>query len=380
MSKLQGQQFGKNSIQRKKPKSSQLEEVFIYPPLPKRGKKGSGGSDSATRTLPSALRAEVLLEVPFIHQLWDTPNEFNGHWACGPTSMAMVLAHYGLLPEHPIEVKKPTPHTSRFGWYVSSPFKLNGASFEVLAGTQGNKMAAGLYGTALDNFGSATKTNWLTGPYRSPRGRGLEVITTALLAPTGRRMKVVDGPKRAGTRYLQPAPFENTVKATLDSGHPVIVSGWYDWNGDGKGYDHIIVIRGYTRDTSGKLGWIVNDPYGYQTDTSYDGQAAVYSTEEIHPKWMCLFTGFKATSAAPTTTRDLSPINATPLTLEGLQQIMPNAKSSRLAAFLPSLQAALVEFEISTPLRRPTSLASFALWKRFGGQPKPSLVTRAAAT
>ncbi|NOK62511.1 MAG: hypothetical protein GFH27_549293n245 [Chloroflexi bacterium AL-W] len=34
--------------------------------------------------------------VPYIHQLWSTPEWFNGSWACGPTSSVMAVAHYRL--------------------------------------------------------------------------------------------------------------------------------------------------------------------------------------------------------------------------------------------------------------------------------------------
>lgn len=34
------------------------------------------------------------LDVPYIHQTYDTPDDFNGSWACAPTSAVAVLAYY----------------------------------------------------------------------------------------------------------------------------------------------------------------------------------------------------------------------------------------------------------------------------------------------
>ncbi|MCD6337678.1 MAG: C39 family peptidase, partial [Candidatus Marinimicrobia bacterium] len=40
------------------------------------------------------------LEVPYIHQVYDTPGTY-GYSSCAPTTAAMVLAYYGLLPKWP---------------------------------------------------------------------------------------------------------------------------------------------------------------------------------------------------------------------------------------------------------------------------------------
>jgi hypothetical protein len=91
-----------------------FEGPVEYPPVP-----DSASLEVDERALPQATHALVNLEVPHIHQLWDTPENFDGHWACGPTSSAMVLAYYGLLEAHPIKVKVPGQgvRSSEFGWY-----------------------------------------------------------------------------------------------------------------------------------------------------------------------------------------------------------------------------------------------------------------------
>ena len=113
-----------------------------YPPMPRSLK-----APAAARALAPAVKAVVNLEVPHIHQLWDTSDAFNGHWACGPTSATMVLAYYKLLGPKPIQT---SGHTSQFGWYVSNRFVQNGYAFDPIAQTDGG-FAAGIYGSTLDN-------------------------------------------------------------------------------------------------------------------------------------------------------------------------------------------------------------------------------------
>ena len=81
------------------------------------------------------------------------------------------------------------------------------------------------------------------------------------------------------------------MKGCLDAGHPLIVSGRFTFRGER--YDHLIVVRGYYRDSeTNALQWIVNDPYGFETTgRGFDGDNVVYEFTEIKPKWMCIFSG-----------------------------------------------------------------------------------------
>jgi hypothetical protein len=232
-------------------------EVFADP------NAGPGGR----RSLPNAPRADVNLAVPFIHQLWDTPDEFNGHWACGPTSTAMVLAYYGRLEPHPITVHAPRglpPHESPFGWYLPNVFPHAGRTFDRRAGTP-EGTAQGLYGSIV---GAYCGGGWCAG------ANDILSVMRTFLAPIGNTVEF------AWARDAGPDRLRNV----LDAGHPIVVSGKLF------GWDHLIVIRGYFRDGD-TTRWICNDPYGYQTDRSYDGGNVVYDWAEIRPKWMVIPSG-----------------------------------------------------------------------------------------
>jgi hypothetical protein len=267
-----------------------------YPRMPARKQVEKLAKTGKTKALATPPRADVNLNVPYIHQLWDTPDEFNGSWACGPTSALMILSYYGLLAAKPIQVSTPTPHTSLYGWYVSHDFSYRGKTFSETANTKTGS-GAGLYGAIVDRIGDGWGAHWA-----SSRGRGLHPAMTPFLSTVSNNLRIVDGPKQDSSRFLQRQVAEETMKACLDGGHPLIVSGFFN-----NKLDHLIVVRGYYKDADGVLQWIVNDPYGFQTDTSYDGNNVVYTFEEIRPKWLSVFSGpFVPETRALPATRSLT--------------------------------------------------------------------------
>jgi hypothetical protein len=267
-----------------------------YPPMPTRTQIEKLAKQQNTRALATPPQADVSLNVPYVHQLWDTPDEFNGHWACGPTSALMVLAYYGLLEARPIQVAKPFLHTSLYGWYINHNFSHKNKPFAEKANTK-TGTAAGLYGAVVDRIGDGWGAHWA-----SNRGRGLKPVMDVFLPAVGNKVRIVEKPKQDGSRFLERQAAEETMKACLESGHPMIVSGFFN-----NKLDHLIVVRGYYKDESGTLQWIVNDPYGFQTDQSFDGNNVVYTFEEMRPKWLSVFSGpfVPDTRALPVTSRSL---------------------------------------------------------------------------
>ena len=66
-----------------------------------------------TEAVTTIVDTEVAnLTVPYIHQVYDTPDLFNGNWACGHASMVMILAYYGILDP---------PPTASFTYSPASP-------------------------------------------------------------------------------------------------------------------------------------------------------------------------------------------------------------------------------------------------------------------
>lgn len=222
----------------------------------------------APRSQPEPIpNPAVNLGVPFIHQLWDTADDFNGHWACGPTSTTMALAFYRALEPKPMPVSQPPglPHESPFGWYISNAFIHGGRTFDRRAATPKSGWGQGIYGAIV---GTYCNGGWCAS------ASNIQSVLNLFLGPMG---------NAAQFAFRKDAPPDK-LKAVLQTGHPIVASGKLF------GWDHLIVIRGYYED-AGTTRWIVNDPYGYRTDKSFDGANVVYDWGEINLKWMVWMEG-----------------------------------------------------------------------------------------
>jgi hypothetical protein len=203
-----------------------------------------------------ALNAEPLgahvvrnYNVPFIHQLWDTPNWFGGYCACGPTSTAMSLAFYDKLSPHRITISSPYHHTNDYGFYVAEKF----GSFRSRSVLEcpGSQRAFGLYGYTMD-YG---RFAWAWRMQRAIERFGIRTTFD-------------------GSATL------NEIKAALNRGHLVILSTRLT------GAGHVVLVRGYTSDNR----LIVNDPYGNRFASTYgksviDGANERYAWNRIGAKW-----------------------------------------------------------------------------------------------
>jgi hypothetical protein len=195
------------------------------------------------------------LEVPYIHQEFDTRDSFCGHWACGPTSSVMAVAYFGKIKPHPINVSHPTHHTSQFGWYVSSVYKSNftGVTFNMTRSDSCGKPAHGAYAACTE------------------KGRAFGRLIQDYLKGNGLQSKMYSH-----------ATFD-LMQNAIKKGHLVVLSTQLTPHG------HLVLIRGFDT-TNGKSDLLVNDPWGNKHEPDYgkhrNGENVRYSNEFIHAKWM----------------------------------------------------------------------------------------------
>lgn len=97
---------------------------------------------------PELSRAEVLIsrQVPYTHQVYDTPDAHYGYGSCAPTTAIMAVAYYNKLPKWPTSISKLYPHTSDYGSYVSTRYRFNEHYFDESHTTTGGDLAYGGYG------------------------------------------------------------------------------------------------------------------------------------------------------------------------------------------------------------------------------------------
>jgi uncharacterized delta-60 repeat protein len=185
------------------------------------------------------------LDVPYIHQCWDTPNDFDGRWACSATSAVMAVAYYGTLNSWPCSCSQPNPHTSNYGNYISKSYTYNGHTFDDEAQCENGQYAKGAYG------------------YIYHPGNIVNNIISYL------QLNGLDS-------QVDITPTEAEVKAEIDAGYPVVALTWLTTEG------HWVVIKGYTDDGQ----FIVNDPYGnkpygYGICGNYNGADVRYTWSEM---------------------------------------------------------------------------------------------------
>ncbi|HST03575.1 MAG TPA: C39 family peptidase [Chloroflexia bacterium] len=188
-------------------------------------------------------KAALTLPVPYIHQVNDISSA-DGNWACGPTSVAMVLAYYSKLQPWPgSDASASADSGSQFAPYVTNVYTNSDHTYSALAADPQGKMVAGLYGTI------------------SPTG----------LADWSRIRQVLQW--HGLTSQNLSVSFEG-IKAALDRGHPVLIGN------DLTAAGHVLVAIGYTSNDQ----LIVNDPYGNRFASGYgsnDGQGVYYA-------WSCM--------------------------------------------------------------------------------------------
>ncbi|MET8759060.1 C39 family peptidase [Lentzea sp. NPDC004782] len=191
----------------------------------------------------------------YVHQLWDTRNEFNGNSSCGPTSAVIDLVTYQLPTEFGVQVAQPFSHWSKWGRYITDEFTNRGTTFNR---TMNDWSRTGSWKGAH---------GWITGYYCGGNPA----------RPCASWESERDFLARNGAAVQQGNFTPAEVRAFLDQGKFVIMSG--SW---GSTAGHLSVVIGYHDNGS----FYVHDTYGAGTDGSYDGANQLYTWNYIAPVQM----------------------------------------------------------------------------------------------
>lgn len=87
-----------------------------------------------------------LVGVPYIHQVYDSPDWFDGHWACNAASALMCLGYWRAVAPDPIVVNRPETRRSNFARFVSEKYSIPGRTFDVSSPDPKGTHAYGGYG------------------------------------------------------------------------------------------------------------------------------------------------------------------------------------------------------------------------------------------
>lgn len=99
-------------------------------------------------SFPQNKQATTMVQgtVPYVNQIYDTPDWHGGSGSCAPTSASMVLGYYNRLPYWDITASWPSPHTSHYGRYIADKYRFNENYYNLVAGDANNNDAFGGYG------------------------------------------------------------------------------------------------------------------------------------------------------------------------------------------------------------------------------------------
>jgi hypothetical protein len=86
------------------------------------------------------------LDVPYLNQVYDTPDWFNGHWACAPSTAMMAIAYYAKLPVWSCTCSMPYNHVSDYGRYICEHYRYREIDYTWQAQDPGGNWATGGYG------------------------------------------------------------------------------------------------------------------------------------------------------------------------------------------------------------------------------------------
>ena len=182
-----------------------------------------------------------LVGVPYIHQVYDTPDSFGGGYSCcNVTASLMALQYYNRLPPHPITCSaRSSSHTSNYGYYIPNIYSYNGNVFNIASSAAWGSSLAGYYG----GFGYYLQDNV------SEDGDTRSIRLGEWIALHG---------LTSGTYNLQQGigyslQYINTARAEIDANHPVVMLNSITSAG------HYITCIGYVQN---QFTLIFNDPYG----------------------------------------------------------------------------------------------------------------------
>ena len=200
-----------------------------------------GTGDVTIKAIDDTSTYRNLTGMPYIHQVYDTPNSFDGNWACNATSALMAIQYWGdgVLAPHPITCSYPSTHTSNFGWYICNVYT-KGRTFNIYSNDPDGQAWAGGYGYITQNGWEDTK------------GHMAEYIRY-----------------HGWSSSVDWSPTWAELKTQIDSNNPVIFLTSLTSSG------HYVVGKGYyfNQHTT-----ITHDPYGNKNQgyKNYNGDNARY--------------------------------------------------------------------------------------------------------
>jgi len=204
---------------------------------------------------------DVYFDIPYVNQRYDTPDWFNGNWACGATSAIQCISYYGLVKQWPVRVSSPYAHISDYGNYICEIYTYNGFTFNIGGQDPNGTIGYGGYGYIIQNNWANTKEYMKQ--YAQLHGLG------------------------SGVDW---SPTRNELANEIFNEHPFVLLNSLTTSG------HYISVIGYVDIDTTTI--IVNDPYGdknrgyanfYGRRAHYDWPGYNNGYENLNTVWCFIY-------------------------------------------------------------------------------------------
>ncbi|MCC6549092.1 MAG: T9SS type A sorting domain-containing protein [Ignavibacteriaceae bacterium] len=214
------------------------ESGLLSPQLLFRSKEGY--IEESRKEISLTPPSEVM-NIPYVHQVWDTPDWYNGHAACGAATAIMLIAHWDLLPAYEGWCSWPSPgHYNYYGRYIADRYRFRQVDYQFSADD----------------------------PNGTPSYGGYGFMWTGSFSPYSRMVSYYGNHGISASREDSP-PFSK-AEAQVNAGYPYTICNGLTTSG------HIVL--GHAVNATNR-SVTVNDPYGNKNTPgypSYDGKNAVY--------------------------------------------------------------------------------------------------------
>jgi len=180
-------------------------------------------------------------DVPYCHQVYDTPSWHSGWWSCAPTTAIMSIAYFNRLPKWPTTVNHGMswdPHTSNYGSYVADRYRFREVYYETTSDDYAGNTSYGGYGYM---WGLGSPSSYMDNYFQN---HGMTSV------------------RSSSTTFAD-------VQAEINNDYPFSICSTITSAG------HLTLAVGYV---NGQYTIIYNDPYGNKNNgyTNYYGKNSYY--------------------------------------------------------------------------------------------------------
>lgn len=191
------------------------------------------------------------LDIPYIHQVYDTEDGYSHKYGCCAAATAsMAIMYYKIFPHWDVTASSPYSHTSHWGKYIGDIYKYRSYTYDDPA-----------YSGGIDSY------HWSSG------------------SPNSKMRQLLENHGLTSAQHWTTNCTYSRISSDVEEGYPYLLCVMLTTSG------HLILAKGIYDDAKKLLYY--NDPYGNQNSSpylGYDGDDVIYDWPGESNGYACLDT------------------------------------------------------------------------------------------